>query len=229
MKHRVHIAITALLAMPSPVLAQTWNLNADGDWGVPANWSPASVPNGVGASATLGGVITAPRTVTLDIPVTVGTITVNGINNYTLNGPNPLTFDAATGNAEVTVNGSGDLIVNPGVILNDTFAVDTATGGLLRIAGGVSGSGGIIKSGPGSLELDGPSLFTGPVEVQAGILRGTSSSLTFDIVNNGSVAFAECRRHLRRCAQRHRRAGEERERHADALGGEQLYRHQRRS
>jgi autotransporter-associated beta strand protein len=194
MRRKAHIALAALLAMPSSLVAQTWNVDADGDWGVPANWSPASVPNGVGASATLGGVITAPRTVTLDIPVTVGTITVNGINNYTLNGPNPLTFEAASGNAGVTVGGTGDLgdlFVNPGVVLNDTLAANTATGGVLRFAGGVSGSGGIMKSGPGSLELDGPSLFTGPVEVQAGILRGTSSSLTFDIVNNGSVVFAQ--------------------------------------
>lgn len=191
MKGMVGIALAASLVMSSPVLAETWNLNADGDWGVPGNWSPANVPNGVGASATLGGVITAPRTVSLDIPVTVGTITVSGINTYTLNGPNPLTFDAATGNAGVTVSGTGDLIVNPGVVLNDTLAVNAATGGVLRFAGGVSGSGGIMKSGPGSLELDGPSLFTGPVEVQAGILRGASSSLTFDIVNNGSVVFAQ--------------------------------------
>ena len=53
-------------------LAQTWNLNANGNWGVAANWTPASVPNGIGASASLLNVITAPRTVSLNVPVTLG-------------------------------------------------------------------------------------------------------------------------------------------------------------
>jgi autotransporter-associated beta strand protein len=192
MKRTLRLALTTLAVMPSPVLAETWNLNADGDWGVPGNWLPASVPNGVGASATLGGVITAPRTVTLDVPVAVGTITVNGINNYTLNGSNPLTFDAASGNAEVTVSASGELIVDTDVVLNDTLSVNTATSGSdLRFRGGVSGSGGLIKTGPGFLELVGTSLFTGPVEVQAGNLLGNTSSLTFDIVNNSAVLFQQ--------------------------------------
>lgn len=192
MKHRAHIAITALLVMPSPLVAQTWAVDADGNWGVPANWSPATVPNGVDASATLGGVITAPKTVALDIPVTVGAIAVSGINDYTLTGPNPLTFDAASGNAEVTVSGSGDLIVDTDVVLNDTLSVNTdVSGSVLTFQGRISGSGGITKTGSRVLELNGPSLFTGPVDVQAGSLRGTTSSLTFDIANAGTVEFQQ--------------------------------------
>jgi autotransporter-associated beta strand protein len=109
-----------------------------------------------------------------------------------VSGANTLTFDVSGGDAGVTVNSSGDLIVNPDVVLNDTLLVNTAVASsALRFRGGISGSGGLTKTGPGFLDLDGTSLLTGPVEVQAGTLRGTTSSLTFDIVNNSTVLFQQ--------------------------------------
>ena len=67
------VALLALAA-GSVAEAQSWAVNADGDWGTAANWSPASVPNGVDAPAVLAPVITAPRTITLDVPVTLGAL-----------------------------------------------------------------------------------------------------------------------------------------------------------
>ncbi len=67
-------------------LAQTWNLNANGNWGTAANWSPALVPNGIGASASLLNIITAPRTVSLNVPVTLGNLTFGGNFAYTIAG-----------------------------------------------------------------------------------------------------------------------------------------------
>jgi autotransporter-associated beta strand protein len=195
MKNSLRLALAALAAMPSPVLAQTWNVNANADWGVPTNWSPSTVSNGVDESATLGTVITSARTITLDIPVTVGAITVFGGQDYTLSGPNTLTFDVSGGDAGVTVNSGGDLVVDAGVVLNDTLAVNTVntlgSSSGLRFQGAVSGPGGIVKTGPGILELGGPTSITGPVEVQDGELIGSTTSLTFDIVNNGSVLFVQ--------------------------------------
>ena len=108
-------------------LAQTWNLNANGNWGTAANWTPASVPNGIGASASLLNVITAPRTVSLNVPVTLGNLTFGGNFAYTIGGTNTLTFDTAAGNATLNVSGTAAHVISRPIVLNDTLAIDQAS------------------------------------------------------------------------------------------------------
>ena len=57
-----------------------WNVNASGNWGTILNWA-GPLPNDVGASATFGTVTTAPRTVTVDAPRSVGQINFVGTNS----------------------------------------------------------------------------------------------------------------------------------------------------
>ena len=105
-------------------LAQTWNVNANGNWGTAANWTPASVPNGVGASASLlNTILTAPRTVSLNLPVTLGNLTFGGGTNfaYTIGGTNTLTFDVAAGNAALNVAGTAAHMISRPIVLNDTL------------------------------------------------------------------------------------------------------------
>ena len=64
------------------------------------------MPNAIDASATLGNIITVPRTVTLDIPVTIGTLNLSGSNAYTVSGANALTFDVSAGTAALNVTGT---------------------------------------------------------------------------------------------------------------------------
>ena len=52
----------------------TWTVDAGGNWSLPANWA-SGFPNLTGAQAVLGSVITAPRTVTVNAPITVGAST----------------------------------------------------------------------------------------------------------------------------------------------------------
>src|SRR5262245_7978496 len=95
------------LGWTGPATAQTWNLNANGNWGTAGNWTPTTVPNAIDATATLGTVITVPRTVTLDIPVTIGTLNINGgAIAYTIGGANALTFDVSAGTAALNVTGT---------------------------------------------------------------------------------------------------------------------------
>ena len=73
------VALTVVgVGWAAPAAAQTWNLNGNGNWGTAANWTPTTVPNAIDASATLGNIITVPRTVTLDIPITIGTLNLSG-------------------------------------------------------------------------------------------------------------------------------------------------------
>jgi hypothetical protein len=67
------------IAIPSAHAADgTWNLTGGGAWGDAANWSPATVPDGIDAIANLANNITGDATVALDSPPagnrTVGTL-----------------------------------------------------------------------------------------------------------------------------------------------------------
>jgi autotransporter-associated beta strand protein len=58
--------------------------------------------------------------------------------------------------------------------------------------GTISGVGGsIIKTGSGTWTLTGTNTYTGGTTVSAGTLRGTTSSLPGDIVNNATLAFSQ--------------------------------------
>jgi hypothetical protein len=56
---------TSIVAGPA-----AWIVNGSGNWNTSANWD-GSVPNGIGIEATLGSVITAPRTVYTNTPITL--------------------------------------------------------------------------------------------------------------------------------------------------------------
>ena len=156
-------------------LAQTWNLNANGNWGTAANWTPASVPNGIGASASLLNVITAPRTVSLNVPVTLGNLTFGGNFAYTIGGTNTLTLDVAAGNAALNVGGTAAHTISRPIVLNDTLVINQNSTGTLTLSGARSGTGGLIKNGTGQVTLNGVGSFTGQTRINEGTLLYSAS------------------------------------------------------
>jgi autotransporter-associated beta strand protein len=167
---RLIAAAAAGLTWASVALAQTWNLNANGNWGTAANWTPASVPNGIGASASLLNVITAPRTVSLNVPVTLGNLTFGGNFAYTIGGTNTLTFDVASGNAALNVNGTAAHTISRPIVLNDSLAINRNSTGALTLSGARSGTGGLSKNGTGQVTLNGVGSFTGQTRINEGTL-----------------------------------------------------------
>ena len=170
---RLLASATAGLTWTGASLAQAWNLNGNGNWGVAANWTPASVPNGVGASASLlNTILTAPRTVSLNVPVTLGTLTFGGNTNfaYTIGGTNTLTFDVAAGNAALNVTGTAAHVISRPIVLSDTLAIDQGSTGTLTLSGARSGTGGLIKNGTGSVTLSAASTSGGPTQVNNGTI-----------------------------------------------------------
>jgi len=191
------------MLIPLAGFGQTWNLNANGTWGVASNWLPASAPNGVGANATLGTIITANRVVTLAAPVTLGNLTINDNNRYTVSG-STLTFDTTGGPAALLVQGSGGgstgHTINSAIALNDDLVVTRATGGNLdingtiatggrtlsvnsaastttRLDGAVSGTGGVVVGGAGTVVMGGAAnTYSGLTQVQSGTLSLSKSS-----------------------------------------------------
>ncbi len=180
---RAWVVVPAALGLgwAVPAWSQTWNLNANGNWGTAGNWTPTTVPNAIDATASLGTIITAPRTVTLDIPVTIGTLNLSGAQAYTVSGVNSLTFDVSSGGAALNVTGAAAHTIATAVALNDSLVLSQGSTGTLSLAGAISGSGSLTKSGSGAVTLSGANNYSGTTTISAGTLSigagGTAGTL----------------------------------------------------
>ncbi len=157
-----------------------WNVDASGNWSVASNWSNG-VPNGDGKRATLGSAITAPRSTTLDAPITLGSLRFQGTEPQTLAGTQTLTLsEPFEGNAQLDVVAGASGVIDTPVNLATNTTVSIANGGALQLNGDLTTNGGITlsKTGPGTLESKNYRLAT--LDIQDGVARilpnGTSAA-----------------------------------------------------
>jgi fibronectin-binding autotransporter adhesin len=191
------LACTAWLTLVPACFGQTsgsWNIDADGNWSAAASWTNGTIPNGIGHTASFVKPLSADRTVTLDVPVTLGRLIFNRTsgpyttNRYVLAGPNALRLDASSGNAMIEVesfsdrNGAVDQINAPVVLVDNLDVQITATvppafplgDASLVIRGNISEATAgrtVTKSLPGLLVFQGTNTYTGSTTVAEGELR----------------------------------------------------------
>jgi len=171
----------------------TWNVNAAGNWSLAANWL-GGVPNATGKRAVLGGIIGEPRTVTLDVPVTLGRLDFDNTNAYTIAGANTLTFDITTANAQINVTRGSHTIGAP-LALADNTLISVVPAANLSLSGGVSAERvNLAKAGAGTLTLNqieaaGLSINAGSVQIapDAGA-PGSTPSVLGALFIAGSIA-----------------------------------------
>jgi len=136
------------------VTIPTWNVDADGNWSVAANWS-GRVPHSVGARAVFGGIINQPRTVMVDAPITVGRIDFDSTNGYAIAGTNSLTLDARSGNAQINATRGSHTIGAPVTLADDTVITVASAGGYLSLTDVLTANGKYLtKAGAGTLTLN---------------------------------------------------------------------------
>ncbi len=164
----------------------TWLANADGNWSAAANWSNG-IPNGVGAGVSFLGAITAPRTVTIDGARTVGNLTFDNANSYTLAGAGPLTIDndeAATidvRNGSHTISaalsfGAGQTVnkIGPGTL---TIS-GTQTHGAGAVLAAISGVTNLNSDGGANLQLQaGGTVNLGATQHLGGVQIGEAATV----------------------------------------------------
>jgi len=153
-----------------------WAVATDGQWSVGGNWA-GGVPNLVDAAASFLDTPAAPaRTITVDVPVTVGTLNFDNANAYTLVGAPTMTMQATGGPAIINVAG-GSHTISPPVFLASNTNVNVWSG-TLTLSNTVSGTGGLTKAGTGTLVLSNSSanLYGGTTTVAAGVLRANSGA-----------------------------------------------------
>ena len=134
-----------------------------------------------------------------------GTLTLGGTNSHaggtTVTGSATLKVasDDALGDASVPlVLSQGTLAASNSFTSSRTFNID-GPGGTFRPDAGVTltldgtlnHTGTLYKAGAGTLVLAGANPYDGSSEVQAGTLQVTTSTISGDIVNDGTVAFVQ--------------------------------------
>jgi autotransporter-associated beta strand protein len=203
------IALIAFMAHGPGATGQTWDGGGlDDNWSTAANWSPDGAPANDGTAGIVfaGSVRLTPYVDTAwDVlsltfnntagsffiygsPLTVGAggiVNQNSAqsleNDLLLSAPQ--TWQAAAGNLRLLGN-----VANSGHLLTVDGYHTTA------VYGNITGSGGLVKSGTGTLELRGigPTWYAGPTTVNAGTLSllGISTWTAPFTVNTGAtVAF----------------------------------------
>jgi autotransporter-associated beta strand protein len=155
-----------------------WKLaSGTSNWHVAANWTEG-IPNTADAFAILGSTYgTGTRTVTVNAPTTVGHIIFDSTGKYTLSGSSTLTFQVSPGvdTARILLlRGNHD--INAPVVLGSTLTVDVDDPiRTVAFGGNISGSGGLVKLGTGTVSLKGAAnTYTGGTTVIAGKLTVTS-------------------------------------------------------
>jgi|GEM_PF-1223577 len=133
-----------------------------------------------------------------------GTLNLTGNNTYTggtnINGGTvSIVADANLGDASggLIFNGGtlqigADIVSSRDVTLNAGGGTFDTSGHNLTLNGTVSGSGGLTKTGVGTLTLSGDATYTGPTSIQAGTLSlgGSCSSSSIDVASSATLNFA---------------------------------------
>jgi autotransporter-associated beta strand protein len=147
----------------------SWTGAIDGNWSTNSsgttNWN-ASVP--VNGDTLVFPAGAAHLTNIDDIAnLTVGSVTFSGASGgYNLGGTNPLTIASGV----VASNTAGTNTMNLPLVLGATQSFTVASGAQLNVGGVVSGSSGLVKDGPGTLDLLGADTYDGGTTVSTGTL-----------------------------------------------------------
>jgi fibronectin-binding autotransporter adhesin len=182
------------LSIADSGLVASWNVDASGNWTTGANWTP-SEPNAAGDTAIFGAAITAPRTVTLDANRTIGNISFNNANAYTIAPAATEVLTVGDGTADKTLQVvSGSHTIAAGLVLSaTTVTADIAAGHSLTLSGPISGTAALTKGvSAGTLYLTGSNSYTGGTNINLGTVEFAANALsgTAVSINGGTLRYA---------------------------------------
>ena len=176
------VGMAGTITVVPAVINSSWNVDFDGSWQTASNWTNNAIPNGAGHTAYFGPVISGPRGVLVDGPVTVGSINLNSPSprNYMLGGSSTITLTGAGASAATVsvLDGSHTIVARLQPNSNTTFHVGPAAS-ILTLANLQATTAALTKTGSGTLVLN---------NVRAAAL--TMDGGTVSVFPNGSDAGA---------------------------------------
>jgi autotransporter-associated beta strand protein len=149
------------------------------------NGTYAGTVSGTGALSSIGtGTLTLSGTNTYTGGTTIsgGTVSISAQSNLGSNAQsNTITLTGGTLLTTAAVVSAQNITLGTGT---NTINTGTFSDGLSSV---ISGTGGLTKTGTGTLTLVGPNTYSGGTTITAGTLEGTTNSLQGNIVNNGGT------------------------------------------
>ena len=145
-----------VLDTATPVVPPSeWNVDADGNWSTPGNWT-SGVPDSLTGTGTalFGSKIQSARTVTLDADHAIGHVVFDNAKSYTIGGSNTLQF-TTPGNASIDVL-QGNHTISASVSMTSNTVITVAAGSSLTLSGpsvSIGNNATTTKTGPGSLAM----------------------------------------------------------------------------
>ncbi len=185
-----------IIDLSSATTTTVFTRTVSGNWTDTTGWTPNGVPNGTTVTAQLVN----PGSGTNSVNLGGGTFTVNQLQ---FSGTNAGTWNVTNGT--IVFDGTNPTFLNqgdssgltgslPNLQLNatTTFEIDNASA-VTEVTGAVAGTGGLIKTGNGTLILTGTNNYSGGTTISSGTLQisngGTTGSITGNVADNGVLAF----------------------------------------
>ena len=155
-----------------------WANDTNGNWNVNSNWTSGIFPNAIAAQANFLGLIQQARTVSVNGAYTIGTMTFNNANSYTIATDSVAGHGLTLNNnglASITVLAGNHTISAP-LTLADNLEITATAGTAVTISGTIGESSAgrtVLLDGAGTVTFGGTSAntFTGLTKVTAGTLN----------------------------------------------------------
>lgn len=158
------------------------NLGRDAVVGGDVTITSDIIAAGAGVTNSLAALSIGAHTLT----VRGGANVTSGTAGYTFTGATTLTGAATFNVLNPVAAGTSTLLTLGSTVVNGGFLVSFAGTGDSSVADAISGSGGVAKSGAGTLTLNGVNTYTGDTTVTAGtMILADNAGMKFVIAGNG--------------------------------------------